>query len=63
MELTYQEINAIVKAFRYLTAEGKGNVEIETGLDMDELYMKLFDEFNKYAVQKKAPAFNEFEGT
>ena len=63
MVLSYQEIDALVKALSYLPKEGKGNVEIETGLSIDDLYTKLYEEYLKYAQQKKAPAFNEFEGT
>jgi len=63
MTLTYQELEALVKVIRYLPLEGKGNVEIETGLSIDDLYQKLYEEYLRYAQQKKAPAFNEFEGT
>jgi len=63
MQLTYQELEALVKVISYLPKEGKGNVEIETGLSIDDLYTKLYEEYLKYAQQKKAPAFNEFEGT
>ena len=63
MTLTYQELEALVKVIRYLPSVGKGNVEIETGLSIDDLYQKLYEEYLRYAQQKKAPAFNEFEGT